>query len=232
MNHASQNTIAQNIKSIQTLIHNAEQKYGRQQGSVRLLAVSKTRPAEDVRAAFAKNQLDFGENYLQDALNKIEVVSEPTIEWHFIGPIQSNKTRQIAQNFNWVHTVDRLKIAQRLNEQRDSSQKPLNVCIQVNTSGESSKSGISSDNALGLALQISQLPNLQLRGLMTIPAPSNDFAEQRKPFRLLREIKDNIESKGIALDTLSMGMSNDMEAAIAEGSTMVRIGTAIFGARN
>lgn len=232
MKHASQKTIAQNIRSLQMLIRDAEKKYSRLPGSVQLLAVSKTRPVEDVRAAFAENQLSFGENYLQDALSKVQAIQEPNIEWHFIGPIQSNKTRQIAENFSWVHTVDRLKIAQRLSDQRDPQQKPLNICIQVNTSGESSKSGVSTESALVLAQQIKQLPNVELRGLMTIPAPSNDFTEQRQPFRLLRELKDEIQSKGIELDTLSMGMSNDMEAAIAEGSTMVRIGTAIFGARN
>ncbi|MDH5368748.1 MAG: YggS family pyridoxal phosphate-dependent enzyme [Gammaproteobacteria bacterium] len=231
MNHTSQNTIAQNIKSIRALITDAEQKYARQPGSVQLLAVSKTRPVEDILAAFAENQTHFGENYLQDALTKIEAISEPSIEWHFIGPIQSNKTRQIAQYFNWVHTIDRLKIAQRLNEQRNPEQTPLNICIQVNTSGESSKSGVSIEDTLELAKQINVLPQLRLRGLMTIPASTNDFEQQCQPFRLLRELKDEIQGQGIKLDTLSMGMSNDMEAAIAEGSTMVRIGTALFGAR-
>lgn len=231
MKHASQNTIAHNIKVIRTQIKEIAQKYARQPDSVQLLAVSKTRPIEDVQAAFAENQHHFGENYLQDALSKIESISEQAIEWHFIGPVQSNKTRQIAENFNWVHTIDRLKIARRLSEQRSSEQKPLNVCIQVNVSGESSKSGVSSEDALTLAKEISQLPHINLRGLMTIPASSNDFEQQRQPFRLLRELKDEIQSQGIELDTLSMGMSNDMEAAIAEGSTMVRIGTAIFGQR-
>jgi len=232
MKPASQNTIAQNIKSIKSLIHDAEKKYGRTSGSVQLLAVSKTRPKEDIYAAFGENQQHFGENYLQDALSKIEEVKEASIEWHFIGPIQSNKTRQIAENFQWVHTIDRLKIAQRLSEQRDSTQNPLNVCIQVNVSGEASKSGVAPEETLSLAKQISELPNIQLRGLMTIPASNDDFEEQRKPFQLLRKLKDEIQSQGIKLDTLSMGMSNDMEAAIAEGSTIVRIGTAIFGARN
>ena len=232
MKPVSQNTIAQNIKSIQSQIHDAEKKYARVSGSVQLLAVSKTRPKEDIYTAFAENQQHFGENYLQDALSKIEEISEPSIEWHFIGPIQSNKTRQIAENFQWVHTIDRLKIAQRLSEQRNSKQKPLNVCIQVNVSGEESKSGVTPEETPSLAKQIAELPNIQLRGLMTIPASSNDFEQQRKPFKLLRELKNEIQSKGIELDTLSMGMSNDMEAAIAEGSTMVRIGTAIFGARN
>lgn len=232
MKHVSQNTIAHNIKVIRTQIKQIAQKYARQPDSVQLLAVSKTRPIEDVQAAFTENQHHFGENYLQDALSKIENISEQAIEWHFIGAIQSNKTRQIAENFNWVHTIDRLKIAQRLSEQRSPEQKPLNVCIQVNVSGESSKSGVSSEDALTLAKEISQLPHINLRGLMTIPASSNDFEQQRQPFRLLRELKDKIQSQGIELDTLSMGMSNDMEAAIAEGSTMVRIGTAIFGARS
>ena len=232
MKPVSQNTIAQNIKSIQSQIHDFERKYGRSSGSVQLLAVSKTRPIEDIYAAFAENQQHFGENYLQDALSKIENMDESTVEWHFIGPIQSNKTRQIAENFHWVHTIDRLKIAQRLSEQRNSEQNPLNVCIQVNISGEESKSGVSIEETLSLAKEIITLPNINLRGLMAIPASSNDFEQQRKPFQLLRKLKDDIQSQGIELDTLSMGMSNDMEAAIAEGSTMVRIGTAIFGARN
>jgi len=232
MKHASQNTIAQNIQSIRTQIRALEEKYLRQAGSVQLLAVSKTRPIEDILAAFVENQYHFGENYLQDALSKIENITESAIEWHFIGPIQSNKTCQITENFHWVHTIDRLKIAQRLSEQRSVELKPLNVCIQVNISGEKSKSGVNRDEALALARQIIKLPNIQLRGLMTLPASSNNLDQQRKPFRILKELKDEIQSQGIELDTLSMGMSNDMEAAIAEGSTMVRIGTAIFGARN
>lgn len=231
MKYASQNTIAQNIQSIRTHIEDAEKKYARQSGSVQLLAVSKTRPIEDIQAAFNAKQTHFGENYLQDALPKIRSFSEDAIEWHFIGPIQSNKTRQIAENFSWVHTVDRLKIAKRLSEQRAPEQKALNVCIQVNTSGESSKSGINIEETLILAKEISLLSNLHLRGLMTIPAATDDFNLQRQPFHLLRELKDEIQSQGIELDTLSMGMTNDMEAAIAEGSTMVRIGTAIFGQR-
>lgn len=231
MKHASQNSIAQNIKAIQAQITDAEKKYSRQPGSVQLLAVSKTRPIEDIQAAFSENQLHFGENYLQDALSKIEISPDQSLEWHFIGPIQSNKTRQIAQNFSWVHTIDRLKIAQRLSEQRDPELKPLNICIQVNTSGESSKSGVNIEETLSLAKSITALPNLNLRGLMTIPASTDNFEQQRQPFRLLRELKDELESQNIKLDTLSMGMTNDMEAAIAEGSTMVRIGTAIFGER-
>lgn len=232
MKHASPNTITKNIITTRSQITEAEQKYGREPGSVQLLAVSKTRPIEDIEAAFSENQLHFGENYLQDALPKIEAMEDPRVTWHFIGPIQSNKTRQIAENFDWVHGIDRLKIAQRLNEQRDPSIKPLNVCIQVNTSDEESKSGVAPEEVLQLAKEIGVLPNLKLRGLMTIPAACHDFEQQRKPFRLLRELKDQIEAQGIKLDTLSMGMTDDMEAAIAEGSTMVRIGTAIFGQRN
>ena len=232
MKHASQNNIAQNINAIRAQIKDAEKKYSRQPGSVQLLAVSKTRPIEDIQAAFSQNQLHFGENYLQDALSKIENSPDQSLEWHFIGPIQSNKTRQIAENFSWVHTIERLKIAQRLSEQRDPELKPLNICIQINTSGENSKSGIDIENALSFAQSINALPNLKLRGLMTIPAPTDNFEQQRQPFSLLRNLKDELQSHNIELDTLSMGMTNDMEAAIAEGSTIVRIGTAIFGERN
>jgi hypothetical protein len=236
MFHASQHNIAQQIKAILARIAAAEQHYGRAANSVQLLAVSKTRPADDVLAAIAVGQRHFGENYLQDALPKIALICEKQLssntEWHFIGPIQSNKTQSIAQHFNWVHSVDRIKIARRLSEQRQPEQAPLNICIQVNTSGETNKSGTSIEDTLNLAKEISLLPNLNLRGLMTIPASNNDFEQQRLPFRLLRELKEELLSQGIRLDTLSMGMSNDMEAAIAEGSTMIRIGTAIFGARN
>lgn len=235
MLHASQNTITQNISDIQKRITEAEKKYTRTPNSVRLLAVSKTRPVEDVLAALQGQQRDFGENYLQDALEKITAIpkieNHIDIKWHFIGPIQSNKTQPIAQHFDWVHSVDRIKIARRLSEQRQAEQVPLNICIQVNTSGESSKSGVTPEQAIELAKEIVLLPQLKLRGLMTIPASSDDIEQQRKPFRLLRELKDEIVAQGIELDTLSMGMSNDMEAAIAEGSTMVRIGTAIFGQR-
>ena len=232
MKSASQNTIAHNIKAIRAQITHFEQKYERQAGSVQLLAVSKTRPIEDIHASLEENQYNFGENYLQDALSKVENISNEKIQWHFIGPIQSNKTRQIAENFHWVHTIERLKIAQRLNDQRDPAQPPLNICIQVNVSNESNKSGVSIEDALPLAKEIKLLPQLHLRGLMAIPAATNEMEKQRQVFRLLRELKNEIVANGIELDTLSMGMSNDMEAAIAEGSTMVRIGTAIFGARN
>lgn len=232
---ASQNTIALNIQLIQARITEYEKKYDRVPGSVQLLAVSKTRPIEDIHAAIQAQQLHFGENYLQDALAKITAISKDqsnhSIEWHFIGPIQSNKTQPIAQHFSWVHSVDRLKIARRLSEQRQSTQTPLNICLQVNTSGESSKSGVSPEETVNLAKEMSLLPNIKLRGLMTIPASSNDLIQQRQPFRLLHELEEECITQGLSLDTLSMGMTNDMEAAIAEGSTMVRIGTAIFGAR-
>ncbi len=231
MKQASQNTIAQNLQSIREQIHQAELQYGREPGSVQLLAVSKTRPIEDIQSALTADQHSFGENYLQDALPKIAATSEAAVEWHFIGPIQSNKTRLIAEHFDWVHTIERLKIARRLSEQRNPTLEPLNICIQVNTSAEASKSGIAPEETLPLAKQIAALPNLCLRGLMTIPAAATEFEQQRQPFRLLRELKDDLQTEGIELDTLSMGMSNDMQAAIAEGSTMVRIGTAIFGAR-
>lgn len=232
MKHVSQNTIAHNLEDIREKITHFEEKYARKTGSVQLLAVSKTCPIDDIRTAISENQTHFGENYLQDALSKIENIPEHGISWHFIGSIQSNKTRQVAENFQWVHTIDRLKIAQRLSQQRNSNLPPLNICIQVNISNESSKSGIPAEETPALAKSISLLPNIHLRGLMAIPAATNDFKIQRHAFRLLRELKDEIQSQGIELDTLSMGMSNDMEAAIAEGSTMVRIGTAIFGARN
>lgn len=231
MKHASQNTITHNIKAIRAQIAHFEEKYARKAGSVQLLAVSKTRPIDDIRVSLSENQSHFGENYLQDALTKIENTPEENVKWHFIGPIQSNKTRQIAENFNWVHTIDRLKIAQRLSEQRSSTLPPLNVCIQINIGNEESKSGILIQDALPLAQEIHQLPNIHLRGLMSIPAATSDFTSQRHAFCSLRELRDEIHNQGIKLDTLSMGMSNDMEAAIAEGSTIVRIGTAIFGQR-
>jgi len=232
MLHASQTTIAQNIESIRARIAEAEIKYNRPTGSVQMLAVSKTRPAKDILEAIAAQQLHFGENYLQDALPKITGIPNKHVKWHFIGPIQSNKTQSIAQYFDWVHSVDRLKIARRLSEQRHAEQPPLNICIQVNSSGESSKSGVNAEETLNLAKEIRLLPNIKLRGLMSIPASSTDFEQQRQSFRLLRELKEELNLKGMNLDTLSMGMSNDMEAAIAEGSSIIRIGTAIFGTRN
>lgn len=225
------NSIAQRLETVRKRITQAENQAGRKPGSVLLLAVSKTRPAAELRTALAAGQHLFGENYLQDALPKIAELADEPIEWHFIGPIQSNKTREIAAHFAWVHSVDRLKIARRLSEQRPADMPPLNVCLQINTSGEASKSGAAPEQALDLAQAIAALPNLRLRGLMTIPAPAGEFEQQRKPFRRLHELFEQLNVHGLALDTLSMGMTNDLEAAIAEGSTLVRIGTAIFGAR-
>lgn len=193
-----------------------------------LLAVSKTQPAEAIREAFDAGLRDFGENYLQEALEKQADLADLPLRWHFIGPIQSNKTKAIAEHFDWVHSVDRLKIAQRLSEQRPDALGPLNICIQVNVSGEASKSGCSPEAVAALAETIATLPRLRLRGLMTIPAPTENPVEQRQAFARLRRLKETL---GADLDTLSMGMSQDLEAAIAEGATWVRIGTALFGAR-
>jgi hypothetical protein len=222
-------TIAKNIAKVRTRIREAAQACGRDPESVGLLAVSKTKPAAAVREAHARGQSDFGENYLQEALNKQVELSDLPLTWHFIGPIQSNKTRPIAEHFAWVHSVDRLKIAQRLSEQRPTQLPPLNICLQVNVSGEASKSGCTPDELPALAKAVSQLPNLRLRGLMTIPEPTSDVAQQHAACARLRQLRDDLN---LELDVLSMGMSDDLEAAIAEGATWVRIGTALFGARD
>ena len=229
-------TIAENLQAVEATIASAAEAANRPRSSVQLLAVSKTFPAEAVLEAMAAGQRAFGENYLQEALDKIALVAraqpQAPVEWHFIGPIQSNKTRPIASSFQWVHTVERLKIAQRLSEQRPPELGPLNVCIQVNISGEASKSGAQEDEVPELARQVAQLPNLRLRGLMAIPEPQADAALQRQAFARLRALAERLRLEGLALDTLSMGMSGDMQAAIMEGATIVRIGSAIFGARN
>lgn len=222
-------TIAKNIAKVRTRIREAAQACGRDPESVGLLAVSKTKPAAAVREAHACGQRDFGENYLQEALNKQAELSDLALTWHFIGPIQSNKTRPIAEHFAWVHSVDRLKIAQRLSAQRPAHLPPLNICLQVNVSGEASKSGCAPEELAPLALAVSQLPNLRLRGLMTIPEPTRDVAQQHAACARLRQLRDDLN---LGLDVLSMGMSDDLEAAIAEGATWVRIGTALFGARD
>ncbi len=222
-------TIAKNIAKVRTRIREAAQACGRDPQTVGLLAVSKTKPAAAVREAHACGQRDFGENYLQEALNKQAELSDLPLTWHFIGPIQSNKTRPIAEHFAWVHSVDRLKIAQRLSEQRPTQLPPLNICLQVNVSGEASKSGCTPDELPTLAKAVSQLPNLRLRGLMTIPEPTSDVAQQHAACARLRQLRDDLN---LELDVLSMGMSDDLEAAIAEGATWVRIGTALFGARD
>jgi pyridoxal phosphate enzyme (YggS family) len=229
-------TIAHKLQAVDATIQAASKAAGRDPAAVQLLAVSKTFPAEAVLEAIAAGQHAFGENYLQEALDKIAAVAAALpngqAEWHFIGPIQSNKTRPIAAVFAWVHTVERLKIAQRLSEQRPADMAPLNVCIQVNISGEASKSGATPEELPELARQVALLPNLKLRGLMAIPEPEIDVARQRAAFARLRALADQLRAGGLELDTLSMGMSADMAAAIAEGATIVRVGSAIFGSRN
>jgi len=219
------------FNSVNTRIRSAEEEAGRAAGSVSLLAVSKTRPAASVADLFACGQRAFGESYVQEAVDKIAELAELPIEWHFIGPIQTNKTRQIAANFDWAHSVDRLKVAQRLSEQRPEQLAPLNICLQVNISGESSKSGALPDAVPELAAAIAALPGLRLRGLMAIPEPAKGAAAKRAPLRALHQLQMQLIASGMPLDTLSMGMSGDLEEAIAEGSTMVRVGTALFGPR-
>ena len=230
----SSSHIARHLDEVRQRIAKAAADASRDASSVSLLAVSKTFPAEDVRAAFDAGQRAFGENYVQEAVAKIAELADlrSQIEWHFIGPLQSNKTKVVAENFDWVHSVDRLKIAERLSDQRGDNMAALNVCLQVNVSGEASKSGVTPDEALALARAVATLPRLRLRGLMAIPEPAGTLDEQRAPHRRLREIMDTLRAEGLELDTLSMGMSADIEAAILEGATMVRIGTAIFGARD
>lgn len=223
--------IAENLEKIKIRIAAACNKYGRTEGSVRLVAVSKTHPVDRVRVAIQSGQTDFGENYTQEALEKIAALGHSGLVWHFIGPVQSNKTRLLSENVDWVHTIDSLRIAKRLSDARPASVAALNVCIQVNISGEASKSGIPPEQLPELASSIAALPRLQLRGLMVIPAPETDFARQRQAFARTRQLLEQLNRAGLALDTLSMGMSDDLEAAIAEGATLVRIGTAIFGAR-
>ena len=222
-------TIADNVLSVCARINAAAQAAGRETATVGLLAVSKTKPAEAVREAHAAGIQDFGENYLQEALEKQAQLSDLPLSWHFIGPIQSNKTRPIAEHFDWVHSVDRLKIAQRLSEQRPAGLPPLNICIQVNVSGEASKSGCSAADLPALAAAIAALPNLRLRGLMAIPEPTEDRAAQDAAFATVRHLQEDLN---LPLDTLSMGMSHDLESAVAQGATWVRIGTALFGARD
>ncbi|WP_253651590.1 MULTISPECIES: YggS family pyridoxal phosphate-dependent enzyme [unclassified Vibrio] len=229
-------SIQQNIEHITSQIRYDEQKCGRTPESVQLLAVSKTKPVEAILEAYQAGQTAFGENYVQEGVSKVQHFAEHypdnRIEWHFIGPIQSNKSRLVAEHFDWVHTIDRTKIAQRLNDQRPSELKPLQVLIQVNTSGEASKSGVAEAEVFELAELISRLPNLTLRGLMSIPANVSDYESQLHEFQKLATLKQTLEAQFPEIDTLSMGMSGDMTAAIEAGSTMVRIGTAIFGARD
>lgn len=227
--------ITQNINQVRARILESAKKHGRNPDDITLLAVSKTQSADRVRGAFSAGLTRFGENYVQEALDKIAALGDLPIEWHFIGPLQSNKTRAVSENFHWVHSVERAKIARRLNDQRPPGLPPLNVCIQVNIDDQATKSGVAPDELPALAQAIAELPRLRLRGLMAIPAPCADPEHQRQPFFRLRQQLDTLRRRLPALtdlDTLSMGMTADLEAAIAEGATIVRVGTAIFGERN
>ena len=225
-------TISANLQAVRERIAAAARKCGRRPEEISLLAVSKSWPASVVREAAAAGQQAFGENYVQEALAKVAELAALRLEWHFIGPLQSNKTRLVAAAFAWVHSIDRLKVAERLAEQRPTGLPPLQVCLQVNVSGETSKSGVAPDAAAALAHAVAALPNLKLRGLMAVPEELSDFGQQRAAFCRLRWIYDRLRDDGLPLDTLSMGMSQDLEAAITEGSTLVRVGTAIFGGRH
>ncbi|VAW79645.1 UPF0001 protein YggS [hydrothermal vent metagenome] len=225
------NNIAVNLQAVQQQIYQAEQQSKRERCSVKLLAVSKTRSANELETVIKQGQIDFGENYLQEALDKQIQLNNSQVIWHFIGSIQSNKTKAIAENFSWVHSVDRLKIASRLNEQRPPHLSPLNILVQINVSLEHSKSGILQHQLMSLATEIEQLPHLRLRGIMGLPAPTTKFSEQQKQCETLASLYNQLKQSQKTIDTLSMGTSNDYQAAIAAGSTMVRIGTAIFGPR-
>jgi len=224
-------TISEGLQAITARISAAAAAAGRALEDIQLVAVSKTFPPECIRAAFACGQRAFGESYVQEALEKINDLNDLPLEWHFIGPIQSNKTRAIAETFQWVHSVDRLRVAQRLSDARPALLPPLQVCLQVNISGEASKSGVAAAEVALLAEQVSHLSNVRLRGLMTVPRPTDDQEAQRAAFRSMRELLGSLRARGIALDTLSMGMSDDLEAAIQEGATIIRVGRAIFGER-
>ncbi|MDE2418954.1 MAG: YggS family pyridoxal phosphate-dependent enzyme [Burkholderiales bacterium] len=224
--------IADNLHQVRARIATACNTCGRAPDAVTLLAVSKTFGADAVREAFAAGQTAFGENYIQEAVDKMAVLSDLPLQWHCIGPIQSNKTRLVAEHFDWAHTVDRLKIAQRLSEQRPAGKAPLNVCIQVNIDGGSTKAGVAPNEALALAQAVAALPNLRLRGIMTIPEPAPDFVAACAVHTRAKALFDALNVAGMGLDTLSMGMTSDLEAAVVSGSTMVRVGTAIFGVRS
>ena len=223
--------IADNLQSVRTRVQAACRACGRDPAEVALLAVSKTFGPAAVRSAHAAGQTAFGENYIQEAVDKMAALADLPLVWHCIGPIQSNKTRLVAEHFDWTHTVDRLKIAQRLSEQRPAHRAPLQVCLQVNIDGGPTKSGVAPSDALALAREVAQLPGLVLRGLMTIPEPAPDFATALAVHRQARSLFDQLCAAGLALDTLSMGMTADLEAAVHAGSTMLRVGTAIFGGR-
>ena len=224
-------SIPDNLQAVTARIAGAARAAGRDPAGVTLLAVSKTHAPALIEEAFGAGQRAFGENYVQEAVEKMDALARLPIEWHLVGPLQSNKTRLVAERFQWVHTVERGKIARRLSEQRPQALPPLEVLLQVNVSGEASKSGVAPSEVAALAQAVAALPRLRLRGLMAVPEPTGDQGLQRARFREVRELYESLRKGGLALDTLSMGMSDDMEAAIAEGSTMVRIGTAIFGER-
>jgi len=223
--------VTENFRKIQDLLADATRRAGRPEGSVGLLAVSKKKPLDAVLELAEAGQRDFGENFVQEGVEKIEAAARDDLRWHFIGHLQSNKTRDVAEWFDWVHTVDRLKIARRLSGQRPPNAGDLNVCIQVNVDREDAKSGVMIEDLAGLATAVAELPGLRLRGLMCLPAIREGFDDQRRPFAELRHALDDLNSQGMHLDTLSMGMSGDYEAAIFEGATIVRIGTALFGER-
>lgn len=223
--------LARRLNDVRQQIADAERRFHRRPGSVHLVAVSKTQPVEAVRALAALGQRAFGENYVQEALGKIADAGGLGLEWHFIGAVQSNKCRDVARHFDWVHSIGRRKIAMRLSEQRSSDLPPLNVCLQVNLQGESTKAGVAVHELAALAETVAEQPRLRLRGLMAIPAPQPDFDAQRNVFAQMRQALEGLNARGLSLDTLSMGMSADMDAAIAEGATLVRIGTALFGPR-
>jgi len=224
--------VTDNLKLVKDLLHSAALEAGRDPAGVRLLAVSKKQPVEKIRELAACGQHDFGENFVQEGVAKIEALADLDLTWHFIGHLQSNKTRIVAEYFDWVHTIDKLKTARRLSQQRPDDLPPLNVCLQVNVDDEESKSGVAPAAVPELAAACAELPGLRLRGLMCLPAIRDDFQDQRRPFARLRELRDRVRQAGVAMDTLSMGMTADYRAAIFEYATIVRIGTALFGARN
>ncbi|WP_440996447.1 YggS family pyridoxal phosphate-dependent enzyme [Arhodomonas sp. SL1] len=224
-------TIAQRLEGVRERIRTAEQRHGRAAGSVALLAVSKTQPESAIREAAAAGQNAFGENYVQEGCAKFDALEGLGLQWHFIGPLQSNKTRAVAERFHCIHTIERLKIARRLSEQRPAELPPLECCIEVNIDAASNKSGVTPEHAAELAHAVAGLPRLRLRGLMAIPEPADGWDAQRRPFARLRTLFEDLRHQGLGLDMLSMGMSADLEAAVAEGATMVRVGTAIFGPR-
>jgi hypothetical protein len=228
---AIMDTIENRLQAVKSRIADAARRGARDPRDIVLVAVSKSFPAADIRAAHAAGQRDFGENQVQEALGKLAALDGRDLVWHFIGPLQANKTRPVAERFAWVHSIDRLKIAERLSAQRPAGVPALQVCVQVNVSGERSKHGVAPGEAAALAHAVARLPRLRLRGLMTIPEPTSDTALQRRRFETLRELQERLAREGLALDTLSMGMSDDLEAAIACGATIVRVGTAIFGPR-